>query len=289
MFRVIHKQVVVKNIKRMDILAEGIARCVKPGQFVMVRPQEKDEAIPLSVVEADSYKGTITVIFQEIGVTTGRLGALPINDTIYAVIGPLGRPAPINKVGQVICAATGISTAQALPVCRELRRAGNKVIGVIGAKNKRAIVLEPQMRLTCHKVFIATQDGSFERRGFATDVVKDLLAEESIQQVFAFGSTAMMEDICRFAAERSVASFIHLNPLMYCGIGRCGSCRVYLKDQQQVLACVDGPIFPGQMVDFTLWKNRMLAWKEQTARLKEDEPFIWDIQPFKRWMSETFR
>jgi ferredoxin--NADP+ reductase len=289
MFLVVHKQVIAKNIKRMDIFAEGIARGVKPGQFVMIRPEERDEAVPLTVVEVDQHKGTITVIFQEAGSTTIRLGALPINESVYAVTGPLGRPAPIRKAGQVICVATGIGVVQALPVCRELRRAGNKVIGVIGAKNKRAIVLEPQMRLTCHKVFIATEDGSFDRRGFAADVVKDLLAEESVRQVFAFGSIEMMEDVCRFAEDRPVEAFVQLNPLMCCGIGRCGSCRIYFKDQRQSLACVDGPIFPGETIDFTLLKDRMLAWKEQTTGMIKDDPFVWDFKPLRRWMSEILQ
>jgi ferredoxin--NADP+ reductase len=263
-FTIINKQILADNIKRIDVSAPAIARRAQPGQFVSLCCEEGDERIPLAVVEADKDKGTITLIVHECGNTTGKLGAIPINESIFSILGPLGVPSQIHKKGHVVCIATGISTAQLLPICRALRRAGNRVTGIIGAKTKRKLMLEAQMRITCDKVYIATDDGSYERRASATDLLKNFLAKEKVDMVYAIGSAEMMQTVCTLTREKNIPTRVQLNPMMVDCLGMCGSCRVKVGGQM-VLACTDGPEFDGHHVDFPDFIRRMKTYEEQTT------------------------
>jgi ferredoxin/flavodoxin---NADP+ reductase len=251
MFEIINKQIIAENIKRVDIAAENIARKVRPGQFVSVCPEEGDERIPLTVVEHDADKGNITLIFQEKGVTTGKLGSLPINESVYSILGPLGTPTSIEQGEKitVLCIATGLGVARILPICQAFKKAGNKVIGIIGAKSKRKLMLEAQTRLACHRILITTEDGSYERKGLATDVLKEFMEKQEIQRVYAIGSVEMMKAVCLLTKEKKIKTEVQLNPVMVDCIGMCGSCRVKIGGKMK-LACVDGPGFDGHKVDF---------------------------------------
>ena len=286
MFPIVNKQILAHDIKRIAVSAELIARKAKPGQFVMVVTEEGGEWIPLSIVETDPARGQITLIIQEIGPATRLLGGLPINGEIPSIIGPLGRPVPIQKKGLVICAASGIGTAQLLPVCRALKEAGNKVIGVIGARTKKQLVLEAQMRIACQKIFIATKDGSYERRGMASELVKELLDKEKIQQIYTVGPADMMKNIVQMAGARAVPVGVLLNPVMLCGNGICGSCRVKVNNET-VLACRQGPYFSGDQVDFDDLKVRMSAYKSTTESSSDDGEAT-DAAPVSRLWSELF-
>lgn len=267
-FKIINKQNLSEDIKRLDISAPDIARRIQPGQFVSVCPEEADERIPLTVVDHDSQKGIISLIIQERGYTTKKLTAMPIHTVIFSILGPLGKPAQIEKKETVFCVATGLGAAQILPICRAFKTIGTRVIGVIGAKSKRTILLEAQMRLACNKIFITTNDGSYERRGLATDLLKELIIqqgkkEESLSSslVYAVGSVDMMQAVCSFTLEKNVPTRIQVNPMMADCLGMCGSCRIRVNGKI-VLACLEGPEFDGHTVDFEDLNIRMEAFKE---------------------------
>lgn len=262
MFKIVNKQVLSRNIKRLDIESPLIARNVKPGQFVVVIPRQNSERIPLSVMESDTRRGIFTLLFQEWCEAASQLGAIPIGEEIYSMVGPLGKPTEVRKTGLMICAATGTGTAQILAICRAAKILGNKVIGVLGAKTRTELLLEPQMRLSCHKLYIATNDGSFERRGLVTTVVRELLDREPVSLVYAIGSLSMMRDISAMTKAKSIKYLIQTNTHMLCGVGMCASCRVRVSGKI-LLACQHGPEFDGHQVDYEFLKMRMAAYKTQ--------------------------
>ena len=259
---VVHKQVIAEHIKRIDIAASAIAAKVLPGQFVMLTPQAKGRAIPLTVVDADERKGTISLIIHEVGPSTRALGALSIASIVGNVVGPLGRPAVIDKYGLVICVATGIGAAQVLPICRALKKKGNKVIGVIGAKSKKVLMLESQMRVVCDDLFITTNDGSYERKGFATQMLQELIDKYKVHAIYAIGSVDMMRAASVMARQKNIPVRVTVSAYMPNGLGICGSCRVRVGGQFR-LACVDGPEFDGYEVDFEDLNQREHEWDSQ--------------------------
>ena len=261
MFPIVNKQILAPDIRRIDVLAPVIARKIRPAQFVSVTPEEEDESIPLTVVDSDPHKGTISLIFQEIGATTKKLGALTLTEPIFSVLGPLGVPAEIQKVGVVVCIATGMGSAQILPVCRAFQKCGNKVIGIIGAKTKRSLVVESQMRIACEKIFITTNDGSYERRGLATDVLAQVIKDREVNLVYTIGSVDMMRAVCDLTRTKNIKTRVQLNPIMVDCMGMCGSCRVKIGNEI-VLACLDGPEFDGHKVDFDDFEIRMKVFEE---------------------------
>lgn len=271
MFVIINKQTLAPDIKRIDIRAGIIARHVKPGQYVSVCPEEGDERIPLTIIESDSLKETITLIVHEVGETTRKLCAIPIGENIFSILGPLGVPAHVDKRGTIVCIATGMGAAQILPICRALKKNGNKVIGIIGAKTKKELLLEAQMRIVCDRLFISTNDGSYERKGLATDLLKGFIEKQSVDGVYAIGSVDMMQAVCEFTKAKAIKTWVHLNPYMVDCMGMCGSCRVKVGGKT-VLGCVDGPEFDGHAVDFEDFSIRLNAFKQYG---------LWDNQKSK--------
>lgn len=261
MFKIVNKQLLAENVKRIDILAPVIASKILPGQFVSVSPDEDEERIPITVNEVDVKRGTIAIIFQEIGRLTRKIGAIPINDSLFSVLGPLGKPSRIEKVGRVICAAAGIGVAQILPIARAHKKIGNKVVGIIGARTKKFLMLEPQMRIACDRLFVTTDDGSYQRKAKITEILQELMAQKKINLVYAIGSVELMRNVCELAKKKTVPSLIKVNPYMVDCMGMCGSCRVKV-DGLTKLACVDGPEFDGQKINFDDLDIRMKAFKE---------------------------
>lgn len=261
MFEIVNKQVLANQVKRLDIKAPRISKNVKSGQFVMITPLEGDEGIPISVAETNVQKETITLIFKEVGYTTKRLGSLSIAQSINTIVGPLGIPSSILEKKTILCIATGVGIAQIYPIARAYQKSGSKVIGIIGAKTKRELLLETQMRLVCDKILIATEDGSYERKGLATDLFKKHIGEKKIDLVYAIGANAMMCSVCEITKLRKIKTLVHLNPVMSDCIGVCGSCRVKVNGKT-LLACVEGPEFDGHKVDFNDLIIRMDAYKE---------------------------
>ena len=256
MFTITNKLVLAPGVKRLDIHVPRIASVVKPGQYVVVVPFFGGKWIPLAVSDADKHKGHITLIFKEIGSATRQLGALSINDEFYSVSGPFGQPAQIKNWGTVVCACSGIGTAQMLPICRALRSAGNKVIVIIGEKNRREVMLEPQLRLSCHKLNLVTQDGLYERRRSISDMVVELIARERVGLVYAIGPVEMMETVASITEKKKIPMHVQLNLLILCGRGLCGSCRVRYNGQT-ILTCQHGPEFDAHRVDFANVRLRL--------------------------------
>ncbi len=262
MHTIVNKQILAQKIKRLDVLAPDVATRVAPGQFVMVTPSVGLDPIPLTVVDVDERRGVISLIIHEVGSSTQALGEMSIGDAFASMVGPLGQPALIEKYGLVLAVATGIGAAQILPICRALKKKGNKVFGIIGANSKSVLMLEAQMRVVCDELFIATDDGSYERRGFATQIVRELLAKHPVAAIYAIGTVPMMEEASRLAKEKQIPVRVTVSTYMVNGLGMCGSCRLKVADKWQ-LACVDGPQFDGHQVDFEDLMLRVNALKEQ--------------------------
>lgn len=259
MFKILNRQILSHDWTRLDIRAPEIASRVQAGQFVRVCPEEGGEHIPLTVVDADALKGVISLIVHHVGLTTHRLGGMAIHASLYSVLGPLGMPASIEKKGTVACLATGIGIAQILPVVRALKKAGNKVIGIIGAKAKRELLTESQMRLACNKIFIALDERSQGHQGLAVDIFKRVMKDEDIRRVYTIGPVDMMEEVCSLTRARGIETKVTLNTVMVDGTGMCGSCRLKVGGRT-VLTCVEGPEFDGHSVDFRDLKMRMHAF-----------------------------
>ena len=276
MYKIIHKQVIAEDIKKIDITAPIIAARALPGQFVMVTPVAGEHNIPMTIVDSDERRSVISLLVHEVGSATRKLGDLSIGESLYQVVGPLGQASQMDKYGLVICVATGIGAAQILPICRGLKKKGNKVIGIIGAKSKKVLMLEAQMRVVCDEVFITTNDGSYERKGLATGLLKELLNKYTVHQVYAIGSVDMMQAAAQMTKEKNIPLRVTLNPYMVNGLGLCGSCRVKIANQTR-LACVDGPEFDGHMVDYQDLSQRMNtleshSWENQTIRIAQRGP-----------------
>lgn len=261
-YKIVNKQNFADRFKRLDIRCPDIAGKLHPGQFVKVCPVQGEASIPLVVAEIDPLRGIIAVIVQEAEPVAQRLGAMPINQSIYSILGPLGTPVRIEKKGVVVCIATGVGIARIAPVARALKQAGNKVIGIIGARTRRELLLEAQMRLASNKIFVATEDGTREYRGLATDLFRRVMGEEKVQGVYAVGSVDMMETVCGLTQALNIETQVILDVSMVDCMGLCGSCRVRVNNRA-VLACVEGPAFNGHEVDFADLKVRMNAFKEK--------------------------
>ncbi|MBF0512212.1 MAG: sulfide/dihydroorotate dehydrogenase-like FAD/NAD-binding protein [Candidatus Omnitrophica bacterium] len=256
MYKIVHKHVIALDIKKIDITAPDIASKALPGQFVMVMPLALMHAIPMTIIDHDERRGLISLLVHEVGPATKALGGMSITDEVYQVVGPLGQAAQMGKYGLVICVATGIGAAQILPVCRGLKKRGNKVVGIIGAKSKKELMLEAQMRVVCDEIFIATNDGSYERRGLATTILQELLNKYKVHRVYAIGSVDMMKAASVMTREKNIPLRVTINTYMVNGLGTCGSCRVKIGGGYQ-LACMDGPEFDGHLVDFQDLSQRM--------------------------------
>ena len=260
MYTIIHKQIIAQDIKKIDIVAPAIVGRCLPGQFVMVTPMAGEQNIPMTIVESDERRGVVSLIVHETSAPTRQLGDISIGEAPFQMVGPLGRGAQIDKYGLVVCVATGIGAAQILPICRGLKKKGNKVIGIIGAKSKKVLMLEAQMRVVCDEIFIATNDGSYERKGLATQLLKELLNKYTVHRVYAIGSVDMMQAASQMTIEKGIPLRATVSPPMINGLGLCGSCRVKI-DGQYRLACVDGPEFDGHLVDYQDLSQRMNAWE----------------------------
>lgn len=269
MFRIIEKSNLAKDITRIVIEAPDIAAKAKAGQFVIVVTNENSERIPLTVADADRDNGTLALIFQETGFSTKELGALKRGDDIAHLLGPLGTPTHIEKYGTVICIGGGVGIAEVFPVAKAMKEAGNRVIGIIGARSKSSIILEEKLQPCCDELFITTDDGSYGAQGFVTDILKDLIrvVEQSTHTkyphlVYAVGPVAMMQKVAELTKGYNIKTIVSLNPIMVDATGMCGACRVSVGGQTR-FGCVDGPDFDAHLVDFNELRKRLNAFKEK--------------------------
>jgi ferredoxin/flavodoxin---NADP+ reductase len=269
MFQIVRKQEMARGtIIRFDINAPKIAKKVKAGQFVIVRVNETGERIPLTVADKDEFAGVITLIFQVVGKTTALMRSLNAGDLIKDVVGPLGKPAEIDKVGTVVMVGGGTGVAILHHVAKAFKEAGNYVIGIIGAQNKELLILENEMNHICDELIVTTDDGSHGTQGFVTDPLKKYLEERhDIKLAYAIGPIIMMKFVCKLTSQYKVKTMVSLNPIMIDGTGMCGGCRVKVKNETR-FCCVDGPDFNGEDVDFDELINRnSLYLKEEKDSL----------------------
>ena len=247
-----------------EISAPLIAKKAKPGQFVILKANETGERIPLTMAETDPKKGTLTVIYQVVGKSTALFKSLRVGDRFQDVIGPLGQPTHIEKVGTVACVGGGTGTAVMHPITRALKEIGNRVIAIIGSRTKDLLILEEKMKAASSELHVCTDDGSYGHHGFVTDVLKQILEKEDVKLVVAIGPVPMMKFVSKMTAEYKVKTLVSLNSIMVDGTGMCGCCRVSVGGRTQ-FACVDGPEFDAKEVDFDELMQRLDAYKEEEA------------------------
>jgi ferredoxin/flavodoxin---NADP+ reductase len=252
-----------------EILAPQIAARAKPGQFVILKADETGERIPLTMADTDPGSGTITVIYQVVGASTQLFKSLAVGQGYEDIIGPLGKPTHIEKVGTVLCVGGGTGVAVLHPITRAFKQAGNRVIGVIGARTRDLLILEDRMRTVTDELHVCTDDGSYGHHGFVTEVVKKILSNETVNQAVAIGPVPMMKFVCAITAEANVPTLVSLNPIMVDGTGMCGGCRVSVGGENK-FACVDGPEFDGHKVDFDQLIQRLGAYRAEEAGAHKD-------------------
>ncbi|MDD5044611.1 MAG: sulfide/dihydroorotate dehydrogenase-like FAD/NAD-binding protein [Candidatus Omnitrophica bacterium] len=261
MFKILKKEELAKSVKRLEVEAPDIVKNASCGQFVVVIADEKGERIPLTLADWDKDKGTITLIFQEVGFSTKKLGSFNVGDNIAHILGPLGHPTQVKKAGEVICIGGGVGIAEVYPVARAFKKAGNKVVGIIGARSKDILILEKEMKETCDELEITTDDGSYGRKGFVTDILKERLKDKPAL-VYAIGPVAMMKAVSEATRGPAIKTVVSLNPILVDATGMCGSCRCRVAGKT-VFGCVDGPDFDGHEVDFEELQKRLNLFTQQ--------------------------
>ena len=263
MFKIIKKDKMANGTVILnEIEAPLIAKKAKPGQFVIVKANEEGERIPLTMADVDVNKGTITIIYMVVGKSTMLFSSLNEGDCYQDIIGPLGKPTKIEKVGNVICVGGGTGVAVLHPITRALKEAGNNVDCIIGARNKELLILEEKMKQASNKLHICTDDGSYGHKGFVTEILKNILEEKDISLVVAIGPVPMMKFVSKITEEYKVKTIVSLNPIMVDGTGMCGGCRVTVGGKT-MFGCVDGPEFDGHKVDYDELMLRLQAYSEE--------------------------
>ena len=263
MHEILAKKELAPQIKLVKIHAPDIAEKAMPGQFVILRVDEKGERIPLTLVEWEEDKEAITLIFQEVGVSTKKLGMLDVGDEILNVVGPLGSPSDIKHYGSVAVVCGGVGTAAAYPIAKAFKQEGNKVVSIVGARNKDLLILEDEMKNVSDELHISTDDGSKGHRGFVSDVLKTLIEKGyRFDVVYAIGPPLMMRATSEVTRPHGIKTIVSLNPVMVDGMGMCGACRVTVSGRTR-FACVDGPEFDGHEVDFDELIKRLRMYQSE--------------------------
>ena len=261
MNRIISKEHFSEKVFKLVVEAPLIAKSRKAGHFVIVRVGEKGERMPLTIAAADPVKGTITLVVQEVGLSSTRLCELNEGDYITDVVGPLGKATHIENFGTVVCAGGGVGVAPMLPIVQALKAAGNRVITVLAGRTKELIILEKEMRESSDEVVIMTDDGSYGHKGLVTEGVEAIIKREKVDKCFAIGPAVMMKFVCLLTKKYDIPTDVSLNTIMVDGTGMCGACRITVGGKTRFV-CVDGPEFDGHQVDFDEMLKRMGAFKD---------------------------
>ncbi len=254
------------RIVQLDILSPDIAAKALPGQFIMLMVDSQGERIPLTLVDTDPDKGVISLMFQEAGFTTRQLGRLEPNDTLYSLVGPLGHPTQIKKFGKVILVGGGVGIAEILPVARALKAAGNQITTILGSRNKDLLILEKELKESSDQIYIMTDDGSYGRKGFTTEMLAELLKNDKYDLIYSVGPIPMMKRVAMVSKEYNTPTLVSLNALMVDATGMCGCCRVSVFGQVK-FSCVDGPDFDGAGVDWDELEKRNKVYAAQEKHI----------------------
>ena len=270
MAKIVRKEVLNSSVTLLEVEAPKIARKALPGQFIILRIDDDGERIPLTIGDYDREKGTITIIFQKVGLTTMLLGDLNVGDDIKDFVGPLGVPTHIDEgVKRVCVVGGGVGCAIAYPQAKYLHQAGYEVDVIAGFRSKDIVILEEEFKAACTNFYLTTDDGTYGEKGFVTDKLKSLIeAGNQYDLVIAIGPVPMMKFVCKTTEPYGLKTLVSLNPIMVDGTGMCGGCRVTVGGKVK-FACVDGPDFDGHQVDFDELMNRNTIYREQEAAAKE--------------------
>lgn len=274
MYRILKACNLASNIFLMDIEAKRVAASCEPGQFVIVRIDEKGERIPLTICDYDRQKGTVTIVVQTVGASTTRMQKLKEGDSLLDFVGPLGKPSEfINedieslRKKKILFVSGGLGTAPIYPQVKWLHEHGVEADVIIGARTKELVILEEEMKAVAGNLYITTDDGSYVRKGMGTDVIKDLVNNEGKKYdvCVAIGPMIMMKFVCLLTKELGIPTIVSMNPIMVDGTGMCGACRLLVGGEVK-FACVDGPEFDGHLVDFDQAMKRMTLYKTDEGR-----------------------
>ena len=249
MFKIVSKEQFSANVVKLEVEAPRIAASRRPGHFVIVIDSAGGERIPLTIADADTARGTITLVVQAIGDSTRRICAMEPGMEFHDVVGPLGRATNIRQSGTVVCCGGGVGVAPLLPIIKAMKQAGCRVISVLAARTKELIILEEQVREHSDEVIIMTDDGSYGRQGLVTDGVESVINREKVDEVVAIGPAVMMKFVAKLTKQYGVPTVASLNTIMVDGTGMCGACRVTVGGKTRFV-CIDGPEFDAHQVDF---------------------------------------
>lgn len=259
MNKILAKEHFSENVVKLVVEAPLIAASRKPGHFVIVRCGEKGERIPLTIADADTERGTITLVIQAIGDSTRQICSLEAGDMLTDVVGPLGKATDIENFGTVVCCGGGVGVAPLLPIIKAMKEAGNRVVSVLAARTKDLIILEEQVREHSDEVIIMTDDGSYGTKGLVTNGVESVINREKVDLVVTIGPAIMMKFVSLLTKKYGVPTVASLNTIMVDGTGMCGACRVTV-DGKTKFVCVDGPEFDAHKVDFDEMMMRLRAY-----------------------------
>lgn len=262
MNKIISKEFFSEKVVKFVVEAPLVAKARRAGHFVMVRVGKKGERIPLTIADADVERGTITLVVQRMGVSSAKLCELNAGEYITDLVGPLGQATHIENFGTVVCACGGVGTAPMLPIVTALKKAGNKVITVLAARNKDLVILEEQMRENSDEVIVMTDDGSYGTKGLVTNGVESVINREKVDLCVTIGPAIMMKFVSQLTKKYEVPTVASLNTIMVDGTGMCGACRVSIGGKTKFV-CVDGPEFDAHQVDFDEMLMRLGGYKDQ--------------------------
>ena len=271
MYKITEKVALNPTVTKMVIEAPLIAKKAKPGQFIIVRPFEDSERIPLTVAGYDREKGTVDIIFQIVGGTTMELNSLNAGDCVHDFVGPLGRATETEGLKKVCVVGGGVGCAIALPIAQALHEQGTKVTGIVGFRNKDLVILEDEFRACCDEFIIMTDDGSYGEKGVVTAPLEQRIVDgANFDEVITIGPLIMMKFVVKTTKPHNVKTVVSMNPIMVDGTGMCGGCRLTVGGQTK-FACVDGPDFDGFEVDFDEAMHRGTMYKPFEAHAREAE------------------
>jgi ferredoxin--NADP+ reductase len=267
-FPILNKETLAPRVTRYVLQAPQIARVRRAGQFVIVRPREDSERIPLTIADGDGEN--IVLVVQEVGKTTAVMADMQAGDCLADVCGPLGGATRIEKVGTVVVIGGGIGIAPAHPIAQAHKAAGNHVIAILGARNRELLIMEKEMQKASHELIVVTDDGSYGEKGFVTNALQKLMeAGREINEVVAIGPAIMMKMVAELTRKPAIPTLVSLNTIMIDGTGMCGGCRVSVAGETKFV-CVDGPEFDGHQVDFDVMLRRQSMYVDQERRSYEE-------------------
>jgi len=261
MNKIVSKEHFSEKVIKYEVEAPLIAKSRKAGHFVIVRVGQKGERIPLTIADADISKGTITLVVQQMGVSSSKLAHLEVGDEITDLVGPLGKATHIENFGTVVCACGGVGTAPMMPIVAALKAAGNRVITILAARTKELIILEEQMKKHSDEVIVMTDDGTYGNKGLVTQGVESVIQREKVDLCVTIGPAVMMKFVSKLTKQYEIPTVASLNTIMVDGTGMCGACRVTVGGRVKFV-CVDGPEFDAHQVDFDEMLMRLSGYRD---------------------------